>query len=172
MKIGIFYGTTSGFTQMVGESILSHLGDEATFTNIVNAKPEDILSFDKIIIGIPTWDEGQLQSDWASFFPQLDGMDFTGKTIAMYGLGDAYGYPETFQDALGTMGEKFESKGAKLIGFWPTDGYEFNKSKGVRNGKFLGLAIDPVNQDDQTPQRVEDWVKQIQAEFGAIAASA
>ena len=170
MKIGIFYGTTSGFTQMVGETIQSHLGEGVAFTNIVNAKPEDILSYDKIVIGIPTWDEGQLQSDWATFFPQLDSMDFKGKTIAMYGLGDAYGYPETFQDALGTMGEKFEARGAKLVGFWPIAGYDFNKSKGVRDGKFLGLAIDPVNQDDQTPERVETWVKQVLAEFGAVPA--
>lgn len=52
------------------------------------------------------------------------------------------------------------------MGYWPTDGYDFNDSKAVRNGKFVGLAIDEDNQADLTESRVENWSTQVKSEFG------
>jgi flavodoxin I len=48
---------------------------------------------------------------------------------------------------------------------WPTDGYDFKKSKAVRDGKFLGLVIDVENQDHLSDKRVKAWVAQLQKEF-------
>ena len=50
-------------------------------------------------------------------------MDFNGKTIALFGLGDQEGYGHEFVDGLGILFEKFEDLGASFIGEWPTDGY-------------------------------------------------
>lgn len=45
------------------------------------------------------------------------------------------------------------------------DGYDFNESKAVVDGKFLGLAIDEDNQSDMTELRVKSWVSQLKKEF-------
>ena len=48
-----------------------------------------------------------------------------------------------------------------MIGETETDGYTFDGSRGVEDGKFLGLAIDEVNQSDLTDERVEKWTEEI-----------
>ena len=39
------------------------------------------------------------------------------------------------------------------------------KIKAVKNGKFVGLAIDEDNQSDLTDERIKIWVAQIKKEF-------
>ncbi|HMW73670.1 MAG TPA: flavodoxin, partial [Cellvibrionaceae bacterium] len=56
-------------------------------------------------------------------------------------------------------------KGAKVVGAWPTDGYEFDHSEAVVDGKFVGLALDLDNQSGLTEQRVDAWLKLIAADF-------
>lgn len=171
-KLGLFYGTTSGFTQVVAEQIKNNLGAElSVFQDINKSKPDDLLACDRLILGIPTWDDGQLQTDWWAFFDKLDKMDFTGKTVAIFGLGDQNGYPDTFLDAVGTLGNKIIERGGMLVGYWPTDGYSFSKSTAIKDGKFMGLAIDTVGQDELTHERVDKWVAQIKSEFSAAVAT-
>ena len=81
------------------------------------------------------------------------------------GLGDADGYPDTFLDAMGIIHDRIKDKGATFVGAWPTDGYNFEASKGVVDGKFLGLAIDEDNQKDLTDKRVADWVALLKPEY-------
>ena len=40
-------------------------------------------------------------------------------------------------DALGIVEEKISE-----VGYWSTNGYDFNESKAVRDDKFVGLALD------------------------------
>jgi flavodoxin I len=60
----------------------------------------------------------------------------------------------------------FEKQGAVLKGFWPVEGYDFEESESVENGKFFGLALDFDNQDELTEPRIDKWVNQIRREFG------
>jgi flavodoxin I len=92
-------------------------------------------------------------------------VDWSGKKVTYVGLGDADGYPDTFLDALGIIHDRIKDKGAAFVGAWPTDGYNFEASKGVANGKFLGLAIDEDNQKDQTAARIDKWVAQLKGEW-------
>jgi flavodoxin I len=92
-------------------------------------------------------------------------MDFTGKTVAYFGTGDQLGYADNFMDAVGILEAKISERGGETIGYWPTDGYNFSESKAVKNGKFVGLAIDEDNQSDLTDERVKAWVSQIKREF-------
>ena len=56
--------------------------------------------------------------------------------------------------------------GGKIVGKWPTEGYEHTESKAeVEEGVFLGLALDEDNQYEQTDERVDTWVAQIINEF-------
>jgi flavodoxin I len=65
------------------------------------------------------------------------------------------GYANNFQDAMGILEEKITEQSATTAGFWSTDGYDFNESKALKNGKFVGLALDEDNQSDLTQERVK-----------------
>ena len=43
-----------------------------------------------------------------------------------------------------------------------TDGYTFDDSESVVDGKFVGLALDEVNEDNKTDERIDAWVAEIQ----------
>ena len=43
--------------------------------------------YDVLILGIPTWDFGEIQEDWEAIWDQLDTLNLDGKIIAMYGMG-------------------------------------------------------------------------------------
>jgi flavodoxin I len=168
-KIGLFFGTQTGTTQEIAERIQEELGGDSVVDlyDISTADATDFEKYDCIIIGCPTWDIGELQSDWESFYEDdLDKINFNGKKVAYFGAGDQYGYADNFQDAIGILEEKISSLGGKTVGYWPTDGYEFDASKALRNGKFVGLAIDETNQSELTDERVKAWVSQLKQEFG------
>ena len=161
MSIGIFVGSDNGTTTGVCEKLAAKLGG-ATLVDVGSASAEDVAKYDKIVLASSTWGDGELQSDWESFAETLSGTSFGGKTVALLGLGDADSYSETFCDALYHL--KNVAKDAKIVGATSTNGYEFESSKGADGGKFFGLAIDEVNQDDKTDERLDAWVAQIKSE--------
>lgn len=166
-KIGIFYGSTEGNTERVVTQIQTLLGGEsvAVLHNVNSATADDMQPYPYLILACPTWEIGQLQEDWDSFIDELQDVDYTGKKVAYVGLGDADGYPDTFIDAPGIINDRIKDKGVTLVGQWPTEGYNFESSKSVVNGKFLGLVIDEDNQKDLTAGRIEKWVEIIKPEF-------
>ena len=164
-KIGIFFGSTEGNTERVVNQIQQLFGDDAELHNVNSATSEDMEPYPYIILACPTWEIGKLQEDWDSFIDEIEKLDYTGKKLTYLGLGDADGYPDTFQDALGIIHDRIKDKGASFVGAWPTDGYNFTASKGVIDGKFLGLAIDEDNQKELTAGRVQKWVDQLRKEF-------
>jgi flavodoxin I len=167
-KIGLFFGTQTGNTQTIAEQIQKEFGGDGVveLIDIADASPEDFEAYECVIVGCPTWNIGELQSDWEGFYDELDAIAFSGKKVAYFGAGDQVGYADNFQDAMGILEEKISSLGGTTVGYWPTDGYDFNESKAVRNGKFVGLAIDEDNQSDLTDERVKSWVAQLKREFG------
>lgn len=166
-KIGIFYGSTEGNTERVVTKIHELLGGDAVAAlhNVNSATADDMQPYEYLILACPTWEIGQLQEDWDSFVDELDNVDFAGKKVAYVGLGDADGYPDTFIDAPGIIHERIKDKGFSVVGWWPTEGYNFEASKSVYDGKFLGLVIDEDNQKDLTAGRIEKWVGIIKSDF-------
>lgn len=167
-KIGLFFGTQTGNTEIIAEAIYSELGGDSLVDlhDVANAEINDLEEYEYLIIGCPTWNIGELQSDWEGLYQDLDQIDFTGKKIAYFGTGDQIGYSDNFQDAMGILEEKISSLGGKTFGYWSIDDYDFNESKALRNGKFVGLAIDEDNQSDLTSTRIKSWVTQVKSEFG------
>jgi flavodoxin I len=166
-SVGLFYGTQTGNTQTIAEQIQQILGEDVVeLMDIADATAEDFEPFPYIIVGCPTWNIGELQSDWDGFFDELDQIDFSGKKVAYFGAGDQVGYADNFQDAIGILEEKISSLGGTTVGHWPTDGYDFNESKAVKQGKFVGLAIDEDNQPELTDERVTAWTARLKSEFG------
>ncbi|MFB2937983.1 flavodoxin FldA [Aerosakkonemataceae cyanobacterium BLCC-F154] len=167
-KVGLFYGTQTGNTETIAELIQKELGGDGVVDlhDISSSETGDFDDYECIIIGCPTWNVGELQADWEGFYDELENIDFNGKKVAYFGVGDQIGYADNFQDAIGILEEKIASLGGKTVGYWSTDGYDFNESKAVKNGKFVGLAIDEDNQSDLTDSRVKTWVSQLKREFG------
>ncbi|MDF5718068.1 MAG: flavodoxin FldA [Rhizonema sp. NSF051] len=167
-QIGLFFGTTTGKTESVAEIIQKEFGGERVVTlyNIADVEDSDFDDYQYVIVGCPTWNIGELQSDWEGYFTELDNIDFSSKKVAYFGTGDAVGYADNFQDAIGILEEKITERGGKTVGNWSADGYEFTESKAVKNGKFVGLAIDEDNESDLTNQRIKAWVAQVKKEFG------
>jgi len=142
--------------------------------NIRNASVIDLLAFDTLILGTPTYGEGLLPGlstgnateSWEEFLPTLEGQDFSGKKVAIYGLGNQKSYPAEFVDAMFYLYEQFKHCGAAVIGAWATEGYNFQASKAVIDGSFVGLALDQENQKDLTPDRLDAWLKMLVKDWG------
>ncbi len=168
--IGLFYGSNTGNTENVAYIIKEEfdkiLPGAVDVHNIGRSTPEDILRYNNIIIGIPTWNTGELQDDWDAFMPKFNSMDMNGKKVALFGLGDQNGYGFNFQDAVGIVADKVMERGAQVWGLWSTNGYQFEESKAREDEFFLGLAVDEVGQTEMTRGRVQNWVKSVKAEFG------
>jgi len=165
-KTGIFYSFNTVNTKKIAELIQTEFGNHTV--EMVNAEmltSEQFLAFDFFIIGAPTWFDGELPNYWDEFVPEIKEMDLTGKTFALFGLGNQTEYPENFGDAIGILANLFTSKGGKVVGATTTDGYTFEKSAAIINGKFIGLMIDIENQDNLTSDRVKSWVKQLKKEL-------
>lgn len=126
---------------------------------------EKFMQSDYLILGVPTWFDGELPNYWDEFVPELETLDLSGKKIALFGNGDQIGYPENFVDAIGLMANILEEQGAKIVGFTSIEGYKFEKSKGIRGNQFVGLAIDFENQSELSTKRIEAWVYQLKKEF-------
>ena len=165
-KIAIIYSFNTKKTGKIATQIQERFNDPDV--EMINAEDltEDIfLSFDRIIMGVPTWFDGELPNYWDEFVPALEDLDLKGKKIALYGLGDQKGYPENFLDGLGIMADILEEQGASLMGFTSTEGYEFEASRAVREEQFAGLAIDYENQGSKNKERVAAWVEQLKSDF-------
>jgi flavodoxin I len=168
-KIGIFYGSTEGNTERVAGKIQALLGTEVTdLINVASASADDFAQYDHVILASSTWEMGELQEDWDTFIDELDDVAWEGKQVAFVGLGDAIGYPDTFIDAIGIIYDKIKGKGWTLVGEWPTDGYDYEDSKALIDGKFLGLAIDEDNQANLTDKRIAAWVNIVKPAFEAL----
>ena len=94
-----------------------------------------------------------------------ENVDFSDKTVALFGLGDQEEYCDNFLDGMGTLYDKVVEGGATVVGNWSTDGYDHDESTAIRNDEFVGLALDEDNQDELSNERVEKWVEQISPYF-------
>lgn len=166
-EIGLFFGTQTSNTQTAAEMIQQELGGESVveLIDVAQAEPTDFEEFDKVIIGCPTWNVGEMQSDWEDMYEELDEIDFSGKQVAYFGEGDQAGYPDSFQDAMGMLEDKISNQGGETVGYWSTEGYDFEDSKALKNDKFVGLALDEDNQSDLTEERIKFWASQLKQEF-------
>lgn len=164
LAVGIFYGSSTGNTESAAEKIEERLGDfVAQIEDVTNADPKDLEKHELVLLGVSTWNIGEMQDDWAEFIPKMDGLDLSGKKVAFFAMGDAAGYPDNFLDAMGELWETVKELGnPELIGLWPTDEYTFNDSRGLYDDEyFLGLGLDDDNEPELTDERIDEWLDQV-----------
>jgi flavodoxin I len=158
-KTIVIYGSSTGTCQSIAEKIASKLKVEAIDVQTLDAGVVD--SYDNLIIGTSTWGAGELQDDWYDGLKLLQGANLSGKTIAIFGCGDCESYGDTFVSAMGELYNGLKGSGAALIGRVPTAGYNFSDSEAVFDGEFVGLALDDVNEEDKTDERIDAWIESI-----------
>ncbi len=173
LSMAIFYGSSTGNTQEAAEKIKEELGDFCShIADVAECEPEEMQNYDLIFLGVSTWNIGEMQDDWAEFIPQMEGLDLSGKKIAIFAMGDQVGYPFNFLDAMGELwGVVKELGGPELVGVWPTEGYEFDDSQGkFDDDHFLGLGLDEDNESDMTEERIKAWLVKVMTDAGLIEA--
>lgn len=182
-KIGLFFGTDSGTTRLVGKKIAKRLGNELVDKplNINRVTVDDLLAYEVLILGTPTYGEGELPGtdqnpdapSWGDVVSQLEAADFTGKTVALFGLGDQDGYGMYFVNGMGKLYDLLKGAGATIVGEWSTDGYTFIDSEAIVDDHFVGLAIDNVSQPEMTDERLAAWTDAVKPALeAALSASA
>jgi flavodoxin II len=175
LKIGLFYGSTTCYTEMAAEKIQSKLNelvghDCVELFNIKDTPLTDTENFDKLILGISTWDFGEIQEDWESTWQDIAHLNLADKTVAIFGLGDQLGYADWFQDAVGMLHDELIVLDCNIVGYWPNTGYDFTESKALTEDRdfFVGLSLDDENQYEQTDERINQWCEQVLAEMTSL----
>ena len=155
----VIYGSSTGTCEAIAEKIATKLGAETL--NVQELSADSIANYQNLILGTSTWGAGEMQDDWYDGLKTLQGADLSGKTIAFFGCGDCESYGDTFVGGMGELYNGLKASGAKFVGAVSTDGYTFDDSEAVVDGKFVGLPLDDVNEDDKTDSRIDQWVAEI-----------
>lgn len=165
-KTAIIYSYNTQKSKKVAEKVIAAFGEkEIDAVNAEELSTKVLEKYDTFIVSAPTWFDGELPNYWDEFIPDLEEMDLSKKSFAIFGLGDQKGYPENYCDAIGLLAEILESCGAKLVGQTSIEGYSYESSKAQRGDKFIGLPLDQENQARLTNDRVKKWVEQLKNEF-------
>ncbi len=159
----VIYGSSTGTCEAIAEKIASKLGCEAM--NVQDLTADTINDHQNLILGTSTWGAGELQDDWYDGLKTLQDADLNGKTIALFGCGDCESYSDTFVGGIGELYNGIKDSGAHFIGSVDTDDYTFDDSEAVVDGKFIGLPLDDINEDDKTDMRIENWLSAISPEL-------
>ena len=167
MSIGIFYGSCGGTTKIIADAIAQAFDVE----DVIDVEEdyddmEQLLACDILFLGSSTWGQGDVQHGWVDILLEIQSnkVDFSGKKIAFFGAGDCKKHGEHFVSALGKMYNIFSSAGAQIVGYMPTDGYDFEASLAVIDGKFCGLPIDEINENNKTSERIEQFISILKSE--------
>ena len=155
----VIYGSSTGSCQSIAETIASKLGVEAVDVTSIN--DDTIASHDNLILGTSTWGAGEMQDDWYDGVKTLKSAGLAVKTVALFGCGDSESYSDTFCGGMKELYDAAVEAGATVLPGVSTDGYTFDDSEAVEGDKFLGLALDDVNEDDKTEERIDAWIEAI-----------
>ena len=149
--IGIFYATLTKTTVGIVDEIEFFLKKDDFKTFNVKSGVKEIENFENLIFVTPTYQVGEI--------------DFTGKVVGLVGLGNQFAFGESFCGGIRHLYDVIVKKGGKVVGFTSTDGYHYEETSIIENGKFIGLALDEENQPSLTPKRIGDWIAEIKKEF-------
>lgn len=146
-KCLLLYATNSGSTFLVAQEMIQQLeaaGHTVTLKEIDAADPQEFSTYDAIVMGSPSWDngdlEGQPHADFAAFMEKSSQLQLNNQKVAVFGTGDrSYQY---FCGAVDHL-EKFVQE---------------------HQGQLLqpSLRIDQFYQRQaESQQQIADWITQL-----------
>ena len=157
-KTVVIFGSSTGTCEGIAEKIGAKLGAEVVNVQDLN---DDVLAADNLLLGTSTWGAGELQDDWYDGVDTIKGADLSGKTVAIFGFADSASCSDTSCGAMKEHYNAAKEAGANVIGEVSTDGYTFDDSDAIVDGKFVGLALDDINEDDKTDERIDAWLERL-----------
>ena len=155
-KTIVVYGSSTGTCESIAQTIGQKTGAEVI--DVASLSADQLEDADSILLGTSTWGAGELQDDWYDGVKTLKSANLSGKKVAVFGCGDSESYSDTFCSGMKELYDAAQAAGATLVGEVSTDGYTFDDSEAVVDGKFVGLALDDVNEDDKTETRIDAWL--------------
>lgn len=160
MSTAIVFGSNDGDSQTVAQHIAQRLN--ATLLNATDLTDDFLTKHNKLIFVASTHKVGEVQRDFQAKLDLIADANWTEKTLALVGLGNAAKHPDTFVSGLVDFLPVV--KGAKLVGSFANPNYNFDYSAAFINGKFIGLALDYKN-DTQWQTKTEAWIDEIKQYF-------
>lgn len=156
-KTLVIFGSSTGTCESIANTIAGKLGAEAK--SAADITTDDIAGADNLVLGTSTWGSGEMQDDWYDGVKVLKEAGLSGKKVAVFGCGDSASYSDTFCGGMKELYDAAKEAGATMVGDnVSTDGYTYDDSDAVVDGHFIGLALDDINEDDKTEERIDAWL--------------
>ena len=163
-KTIVVYGSTTGSWQEFAEQIAQKLGVNDVM-NVADVDADKLGEYDNLLLGTSTWGAGELQDDWYDGVEVLKSANLSGKTIALFGCGDADGYGEPGEVIVLFSDDAVKDSGAKVIGQVDASTYHYDDSEAVTDGKFVGLALDCSESQGVSENRIDNWLDAVKGEL-------
>lgn len=171
-KIGIFCGTAGGTSMIIANAVAKAFDVEEE--DLINMEEdfddiEQFEDYDVLFIGSSTWGQGDVHFAWVDVQLEIEDeqIDFSGKTVALFGAGDCVKHGEHFCSAMGRLHNTFKKLGANVIGYVNKEDYSYEFSLAEIGNKLCGLAIDEHNEKAKTQKRVENWIEDLKTQIPA-----
>lgn len=164
-KIGIFYGSTGGKTAAIVDEIEFYLRKDEHEVHNIKDGIDSMSSYENLILVTPTYGVGELQEDWEKVLPTFEKMNFSGKKIGIAGLGNQLAFGESFVGGMRILYDAVLKNNGTVLGMTSSQGYRHKESEAEINGMFVGLALDESNADDETPDKIAAWIKELKKNF-------
>lgn len=164
-KTLLLYWAPDGSVEHVAKAICEQIGTEKVeISDVASFNIQQLGNYTNLLLGSATigaedWRDANDNNKWNEFFVKTQGIDFSNKKIAAFGLGNQILYPEHFVDSLGYMKEEVENHGGMLLGQWPAKDYKYTESEGEKDGFFYGLALDEDHQAEYSSSRIKAWIE-------------
>ena len=151
MNILLVYGTYSGGTLHAAEIIqdtLQALGHTVTLENVRECDPSKFNDYSFIILGTNTWlenkEEGSMNGGYYALKDKMNGSNFAGKKVAIYGLGDSHQYNSTFCMSVDHMDAFVKEQKGEVVSTLRVDRFYFEKAANTLNVKDWATKISPL----------------------------
>lgn len=158
-KVVIAYATNRGNTKVVAEKLGEKIKG-AVVVNIADTPVSELSAYDYLILGTSTIGRGEMLKPWKDKADELKALDFAGKTVALFGLGNQAYHGDTFAEGVSHLYELLNGK-VTIEGATSTEGYKFSESKSEVDGKFVGLVLDMDAEADAADTKIDNWLKSL-----------
>lgn len=116
MNTLIIYASMTGTTEQMALFIADELkraGEEVVVKEAFEAYAEELMGYERILIGSYTWGNGELSDEILGFYDELANIDLKGKAAAAFGSGDSsYDY---FARAVDILEGTLRNQGCEII---------------------------------------------------------
>lgn len=74
---------------------------------------DELATYDAVLVGTYTWDDGELPYEAEDFYVDLEGVDLSGQIFGVYGSADSC--YDTYGLAIDLMGDRLKNLGATMV---------------------------------------------------------